>query len=81
MKKLSVLAVVVFALLLAVSAFAANRVMTNGIDLWVTPGDGSTFADFSIEKIPAGFFCAGSPAFTGRVALKGIPIASGGAVG
>lgn len=81
MKKLSVLAVCAFAILLAVPAFASNRVITNGIDLWVTPGDGTTFADFSIETIPAGFFCAGSPAFTGRVPLKGVPIASGGAVG
>lgn len=81
MKKLSVLAICAFAVLLAVPSFAANRTLTNGIDLWVTPGDGSTFADFSIETIPAGFFCAGSPAFTGRVPLKGIPIASGGAVG
>lgn len=81
MKKLSVLALVVFTLLLAVPSFAADRVMANGIDLWVTPGDGRTFADFSIETIPAGFFCGGSPAFTGRVALKGVPIASGGAVG
>ncbi len=81
MKKLSVLAVAVFAILLAVPAFAANRVITNGIDLWVTPGDGTTFADFSIETIPAGFFCPGSPAFNGRIPLKGVPIASDGVVG
>lgn len=81
MKKLSVLATLVLACALAVPALAADRVIANGIDLWVTPGDGTTFADFSIETIPAGFFCAGSPAFTGRVPLKGIPIASGGVVG
>jgi hypothetical protein len=81
MKKLSVFMIVAFALLLAVPTFAADRILANGIDLWVTPGDGTTFADFSKEVIPAGFFCNGSEPFTGRVVLKGVPIASGGAVG
>jgi hypothetical protein len=81
MKKLSVFMIVAFAVLLAVPTFAADRVIANGIDLWVTPGDGTTFADFSIETIPAGFFCNRSEPFTGRIALKGVPIASGGAVG
>jgi hypothetical protein len=81
MKKLSVFMIVAFAVLLAVPAFAADRVIANGIDLWRTPGDGTTFADFSKRSIPAGFFCSGSEPFTGRVVLKGVPIASGGAVG
>ena len=76
MKKLSVLMIVAFAVLLAVPAFAANRVIANGIDLWRTPGDGSTFADFSKQSIPAGFFCGGSEPFTGRIILKGVPVAS-----
>lgn len=76
MRKLSVLMIMIFALLLAVPAFAAGRVIANGIDLWVTRGDGSTFADFSKQSLPAGFFCTGSAPFTGRVVLKGVPIAS-----
>ena len=76
MKKLSVYTLVAFALLLAVPAFAADRAIDNGIDLWKTPGDGTTFADFSKQSIPAGFFCHKSAPFTGRVILKGIPIAS-----
>jgi hypothetical protein len=76
MKKLSVLAICAFAILLAVPAFAADRVISNGVDLWRTPGDGSSFADFSKQPIPAGFFCPGSAPFTGRIVMQGIPIAS-----
>ncbi len=76
MKKLCVLATFALILALAVPAFAADRVIASGIDLWRTPGDGTSFADFSKEPIPAGFFCSGSPAFTGRIVMKGIPIAS-----
>lgn len=62
--------------LLAVSpVFAADRVIYNGSDLWTTPGDGRTFADFSLDPIPAGFFCPNSEAFTGRVVFKGAPLA------
>jgi hypothetical protein len=77
MKKTSVLLLVAFAVLLAVPAFAADRVVTNGIDLWRTPGDGTTFADFSKEPIPAGFFCNKSATFTGRIVFRGVPIATG----
>jgi hypothetical protein len=74
MKKFFVLAILT--LLLAAPSFAADRVIANGIDLWKTPGDGTSFADFSQEPIPAGFFCPGSAPFTGRIVTKGIPIAS-----
>jgi hypothetical protein len=77
MKKLSVFTIVAFAVLLAVPALAANRVIANGVDLWITRGDGTTFADFSKQVIPAGFFCNGSEPFTGQVILKGVPIATG----
>jgi hypothetical protein len=76
MKKLSVLMIVAFAVLLAVPALSADRAVTNGIDLWRTPGDGTTFADFSKEAIPAGFFCNKSEPFTGRIIFKGVPIAT-----
>lgn len=68
---------------LAASAFAADRVIQNGIDTWRTTEDGSTFIDFAKTPIPAGFFCASSAPFTGRVALMGEPIVTGtpGALG
>jgi hypothetical protein len=83
MKKLSVLALVAFAVLLAVPALAADRAITNGIDLWRTPGDGTTFADFSKQSIPAGFFCNKSEPFTGRIVFRGVPVvtAQPGALG
>jgi hypothetical protein len=61
----------------ATSAFAADRAIQNGIDVWSTKGDGSTFIDFAKTPIPAGFFCAGSAAFTGKVAFQGEPIVTG----
>jgi len=83
MKKLSVLMILAFAVLLAAPALSADRVVTNGIDLWKTPGDGTTFADFSKEPIPAGFFCNKSERFTGKIIFRGVPIATGqpGALG
>jgi hypothetical protein len=67
----------------ATAAFAADRVIQNGIDVWLTKGDGSTFIDFAKTPIPAGFFCSGSAAFTGRVAFRGEPVVTGtpGALG
>jgi len=81
MKKLS--ALVILAALLAMPALAADRSITNGIDLWMTRGDGTTFADFSKETIPAGFFCNRSEPFTGKIVFRGVPIATGqpGALG
>lgn len=63
-------------LLLAAPTFAADRTIQSGIDLWLTKGDGTTYADFSINAIPAGFFCAKSAPFTGRVVFRGTPIAT-----
>jgi hypothetical protein len=68
----------VFALILtSLSALAADRVITNGIDPWVTAGNGMTFSDFSKNPIPAGFFCASSAPFAERVAYRGVPLATG----
>ena len=58
----------------ATSAFAADRIIQNGIDVWATKGDGSTFADFAKKPIPAGFFCPESAPFTGRLTFQGEPI-------
>lgn len=68
--------VLLFALVLLVagSAFAADRVIRGGSDLWTTPADGGTFADFALEPIPAGFFCEGSAPFTGQIVFKGVPL-------
>jgi hypothetical protein len=62
--------------LVAAPAGAIDRVGP-GVDLWTTRGDGSTFVDFAANPIPAGFFCAGSEPFTGRVEFKGRPIVGG----
>ncbi len=62
--------------LLAVPAFAADRVIYNGIDLWRTAENGYTYANFSKTPIPAGFFCNQSEPFTGRIDFKGVPVAT-----
>jgi hypothetical protein len=64
-------------LLIALPAFAADRVVQSGIDLWLTPPDGRTFIDFSKRPIPAGFFCFNSAPFAGRILFKGVPVATG----
>lgn len=71
------LGILFLALSFAASAFAADRAIQNGIDAWETKGDGSTFVDFAQTPIPAGFFCAGSAPFTGRVAFQGVPVVTG----
>jgi hypothetical protein len=67
--------------LAALPAAALERVIPNGIDLWQTSSDGSTFVDFANNPIPAGFFCANSEPFTGRVGFKGVPVAADTALG
>jgi hypothetical protein len=55
---------------------AADDVIYGGIDLWRTPGNGNTMIDFAESPLPAGFFCPDSKAFTDRVALRGVPVAT-----
>jgi hypothetical protein len=78
-----ILSLAALALLAGVPAVAADRVITNGIDPWVTIAEGKTFADFSNQAIPAGFFCAFSEPFSGRINLRGRPLVTGepGALG
>lgn len=52
------------------------QVIREGLDLWRTFGDGTTYADFAIEPLPAGFFCAGSQPFAGTLAFEGVPVAT-----
>lgn len=75
MKRISAFGIIALAILV-VPAFAADRVIYNGSDLWRTVGNGSTYADFSKTPIPAGFFCNKSEPFTGRIGFKGIPVAT-----
>jgi hypothetical protein len=75
-RKRSVFTALVFSLLLGLSPLAADSVIERGIDVFTTPGDGRTYYDFAQSPIPAGFFCRNSKAFTGRVAFKGLPLAT-----
>jgi len=72
----SVLVLLVVSLLLGLSPLAADPVIQHGIDIFTTTTDGTTYYDFAQNPIPAGFFCKGSKAFTSRVALKGLPLAT-----
>lgn len=77
MSKRIVFAALLF--LLGLSPLAASTVIQRGIDVFTTSADGSTYYDFAQHPIPAGFFCEGSQAFTGRLAFKGLPLATGAA--
>ena len=76
MKRSSVLAVFVLPLLLGLSPLAADTVIERGIDIFTTPADGRTFYDFAKNPIPAGFFCESSKPFKGRIAFRGLPLAT-----
>jgi hypothetical protein len=65
----------VAALALGAGALQAETVY-GGLDSWITKGDGTSFVDFSRQPIPAGFFCAGSKAFTGKVVWLGAAIST-----
>jgi hypothetical protein len=74
MKRSTILVALAF-LLAALPAVAADNVIGRGIDPWVTVPEG-TFADLNDNPIPAGFFCAQSQPFNGRIWLRGVPLAS-----
>jgi hypothetical protein len=71
------LCVLSLVLLSALPALARVNAVESGIDVWLTEGDGSTFVDFAKMPIPKGFFCDKSSPFTGRVVLRGRPLATG----
>ena len=48
-----------------------------GNDEFETPDNGETFHDFGGDPIDAGFFGTGSLAYSGLVALKGVPLGPG----
>lgn len=60
--------------LVASPGLALDPIVYSGSDLWITPGDGTTFADFSHIPIPADFFCSGSQPFLGKVVFEGVPL-------
>jgi len=64
------------ALLTLIGVPLSAQIIEQGTDLWRTRGDGSTFASFAIEPLPAGFFCAGSAPFAGEVVFRGVPVAA-----
>lgn len=74
MRNKVILVMLVFSILLGLSPVSADPVIQRGIDIFTThPAAGSHY-NFAKTPIPAGFFCKGSKAFTGRVALKGLPL-------
>jgi hypothetical protein len=75
-------AVWLFTLALAATpALALDGTIYNGIDLWTTQE--GTFVDFSVNPLPAGFFCQRSEPFAAKVGFQGVPLATGvpGALG
>lgn len=61
-------------MLAAVSALAQeSNVIPRGVDLWRTPGNGSTVAEL---HLPPGFLDKDCPAFDGEVVLEGVPVAT-----
>jgi hypothetical protein len=52
-------------------------VVNPGIDLFSTPGTGSTYQDFREMPIPADFFDPGSDPFSSTIAFKGSPLNPG----
>lgn len=73
----ALLCVLTLALLAAVPAFARFNSVDSGIDVWRTDGDGTSFVDFAKMPIPKGFFCDKSAPYTGKVVLRGRPLATG----
>lgn len=62
--------------LLAVPAFAVDPAILAGVDVFHTEADGSTFTQFALDPIPADFFCPGSRPFSGKVPMRGVPVAT-----
>jgi hypothetical protein len=52
----------------------ADPAIKPGIDVFTTVGGGFTYYNFTKNPVPAGFFCDSSSTFTGRVALRGLPL-------
>jgi hypothetical protein len=75
MTRFTAIAVLALLVLAAIPAAAAGPVLRAGIDPWMTVPEG-TNVDFKHDPLPAGFFCASSPAFTSKIWLRGVPLAT-----
>lgn len=75
MTRSTALTAIALLLLVAIPAAAASPAIRAGIDPWRTVPEG-TYSDFRENPLPAGFFCTASPAFTGRIWMRGVPLAS-----
>ncbi len=64
----------VLLVLLAAPAIAGSGIIHNGIDIWKTPGDGTSWVSFAEDPIPADFFCFGSAPFMGAIIWQGKPL-------
>jgi hypothetical protein len=71
---MTVLVVCVACLAAICQLTAAGEVILAGLDVWITPPDGSTLASFADDPIPAGFFCQASEIFDGTIAFMGRPV-------
>lgn len=71
---LRVAVVLAVSVLIASSLCAAPGGIPAGLDLWRTPGNGTTYTDFAENPIPAGFFCDDSQPFAGRIVFEGVPV-------
>src|SRR5689334_9523224 len=83
MKMSSMRWIAVGALLLALAAGSpalADNVVHKGVDMWTTV-QGFAQTSFAKDPLPAGFFCPGSAPFTGRVIMRGAPVAMKPAIG
>ncbi len=74
MRNRSLWVVLAVALVLGSAPLTAAPVIERGSDVFTTVDNGTSFYDFADDPIPAGFFCRNSPAFTGRVTFKGLPL-------
>jgi hypothetical protein len=63
-------------LLVALPVLAERPIdrVPSGLDYWQTLSGGATAYSFASNPIPAGFFCAGSAAYTGNVSFEGVPV-------
>ncbi len=76
MTKSRMLVLCTLMLLVALPALAERPIdrVPAGLDYWQTLSGGATAYSFASNPIPAGFFCAGSAAYTGNVSFEGVPV-------
>lgn len=68
-------ALAALALAVVFAPVAMAETLDAGSDVWKTDANGS-FVSFVNDPIPPGFFCDGSPAFSGTIEMTGKPLAT-----